>query len=82
MDVAIHIPEYIHKLIAHHVSGHLKVTLQHLPSVFRHMRKPTGDFHAFMEAFVRISKHVGEEQYLVPCFFPFPKLRGERSGVG
>ena len=82
MDVALHTPDYLRELIAHHVSGHLKVAPEHLdPSVLRRMRKPAGDFQAFMEAFFQISEKVGKEQYLVPYFISsFPGCTEKEMG--
>jgi uncharacterized radical SAM protein YgiQ len=69
MDVAMRTPEYLGELVRYHVSGHMKVAPEHLhPEVLRRMRKPVGDFPAFMEKFAELSKVAGKEQYLVPYF--------------
>jgi uncharacterized radical SAM protein YgiQ len=69
MDVALRTPEYLRELVQHHISGHMKVAPEHLhPDVLRRMRKPAGDFPAFLERFAEISKAAGKEQYLVPYF--------------
>ena len=69
MDVAMRTPEYLRQLVLHHVSGHLKVAPEHLhPEVLRRMRKPAGDFPAFMDRFAELSDEAGKQQYLVPYF--------------
>lgn len=83
MDVAVRTPEYLRELVQHHVSGHLKVAPEHLdPSVLRRMRKPAGDFPAFMEKFFELSEEAGKEQYLVPYFISsFPGCTEKEMGV-
>ena len=83
MDVAVRTPDYLRELVQHHVSGHLKVAPEHLdPSVLRRMRKPAGDFPAFMEKFFELSKEAGKEQYLVPYFISsFPGCTEKEMGV-
>jgi len=69
MDVALRTPTYLRELVRHHVSGHLKVAPEHLdPAVLRRMRKPSGIFVPFLEAFRKESASAGKEQYLVPYF--------------
>ena len=69
MDVAMRTPEYLRELVQHHVSGHMKVAPEHLhPDVLRRMRKPVGDFPAFLDQFAALSREAGKEQYLVPYF--------------
>ena len=69
MDVARRTPEYFRELVQNHVSGHLKVAPEHLhPDVLRRMRKPAGDFPAFVDRFRAESAAAGKEQYLVPYF--------------
>lgn len=69
MDVALRTPEYFRELVGRHVSGHMKVAPEHLhPDVLRRMRKPAGDFQAFLEKFQQESAAAGKEQYLVPYF--------------
>ena len=69
MDVALRTPKYLHELVRHHVSGHLKVAPEHLdPSVLRRMRKPGGVFEPFLDIFRKESAAAGKEQYLVPYF--------------
>ncbi|MCZ7635980.1 MAG: hypothetical protein M5U12_08050 [Verrucomicrobia bacterium] len=47
----------------------MKVAPEHLhPDVLRRMRKPAGDFQAFLEKFQQESAAAGKEQYLVPYF--------------
>lgn len=83
MDVAVRTPEYMKELVTHHVSGHLKVAPEHLhPDVLRRMRKPAGDFPAFMERFHELSAAAGKEQYLVPYFISsFPGCTEKEMGV-
>jgi uncharacterized radical SAM protein YgiQ len=61
---------YLRELIAHHVSGQLKVAPEHVaPAVVKLMRKPGLDeFEQFREEFERYSREAGKEQYLVPYF--------------
>ena len=52
------------------------------PEVLRRMRKPAGDFPAFMEKFFELSEEAGKEQYLVPYFISsFPGCREEEMGA-
>jgi uncharacterized radical SAM protein YgiQ len=83
MDVAVRTPEYMKELVTHHVSGHMKVAPEHLhPDVLRRMRKPAGDFPAFMEKFHELSAAAGKEQYLVPYFISsFPGCTEKEMGV-
>ena len=83
MDVAMRTPEYLGELVRYHVSGHLKVAPEHLdPDVLRRMRKPAGDFPAFMAKFSELSKAAGKEQYLVPYFISsFPGCTAKEMGV-
>ena len=83
MDVAVRTPAYLKELVTRHVSGHLKVAPEHLhPEVLRRMRKPAGDFPAFMEKFHELSAAAGQEQYLVPYFISsFPGCTEEEMGV-
>jgi uncharacterized radical SAM protein YgiQ len=83
MDVAMRTPEYLRELVMHHVSGHLKVAPEHLhPEVLRRMRKPVGDFPAFMEKFREFSRDAGKKQYLVPYFISsFPGCTPKEMGV-
>lgn len=69
MDLALRTPKYTRELVQHHVSGHLKVAPEHLhPEVLRLMRKPAGDFAAFLATFNALSREAGKDQYLVPYF--------------
>jgi len=83
MDVALRTPEYTRELVQNHVSGHMKVAPEHThPEVLRRMRKPAGDFPAFMEKFFELSEEVGKEQYLVPYFISsFPGCTDEEMGA-
>ena len=70
LDLCLRQKELLYELIAHHVSGHMKVAPEHLhPEVMRLMRKGTPEeFFEFMREFERISKECGLEQYLRPLF--------------
>jgi uncharacterized radical SAM protein YgiQ len=83
MDVALRTPEYFRELVSRHVSGHLKVAPEHLhPEVLRRMRKPAGDFPAFLEKFQQESAAAGKEQYLVPYFISsFPGCTEKEMSV-
>lgn len=83
MDVAVRTPKYMKELLSHHVSGHLKVAPEHLhPDVLRRMRKPAGDFPAFLEKFTELSQEAGKKQYLVPYFISsFPGCTGNEMSV-
>jgi len=83
MDVALRTPEYMKELVQNHVSGHMKVAPEHMhPEVLRRMRKPAGDFPAFMEKFFELSEDAGKEQYLVPYFISsFPGCTEKEMGA-
>ena len=83
MDVALRTPEYLKELVQHHVSGHMKVAPEHMhPEVLRRMRKPAGDFQAFMGKFFAESEAAGKEQYLVPYFISsFPGCTEKEMGA-
>lgn len=83
MDVALRTPEYLRELVRNHVSGHMKVAPEHLhPDVLRKMRKPAGDFRAFMEKFFEESEAAGKQQYLVPYFISsFPGCTEKEMGA-
>ena len=83
MDVALRTPEYTRELVQNHVSGHMKVAPEHMhPEVLRRMRKPAGDFPAFMEKFFELSEEAGKEQYLVPYFISsFPGCTEKEMGA-
>ncbi|MFM8470957.1 MAG: YgiQ family radical SAM protein [Limisphaerales bacterium] len=83
MDVALRTPEYMKELVQNHVSGHMKVAPEHMdPATLRRMRKPAGDFPAFMEKFFDLSEAVDKEQYLVPYFISsFPGCTEEEMGA-
>ena len=70
LDLALRQPELLREIVAHHVSGHMKVAPEHLNAkVMKLMRKGTPEeFYRFMDEFQRISKECGLEQYLVPLF--------------
>ena len=83
MDVALQTPTYLKELIQYHVSGHLKVAPEHLSkSTLNLMRKPEGDFPAFMEQFFELSEEAGKRQYLVPYFISsFPGCTEKDMGA-
>jgi uncharacterized radical SAM protein YgiQ len=83
MDVALRTPEYMKELVQNHVSGHMKVAPEHMhPEVLRRMRKPAGDFPAFMNKFFELSEAAGKEQYLVPYFISsFPGCTEKEMGA-
>lgn len=60
--------EFFKELVAHHVSGQLKVAPEHISgNVLRHMGKPERRvYDKFCEKFYNITKSIGKEQYLVP----------------
>lgn len=62
--------EYTHELIAHHVSGRLKVAPEHTSeSVLALMRKPSfQQFYEFKRIFDRINRDEGLNQQLIPYF--------------
>jgi uncharacterized radical SAM protein YgiQ len=61
---------YLKTLIAHHVSGQLKVAPEHVcEPVLEVMKKPpVATFERFRKDFERYTKEAGKEQYLVPYF--------------
>jgi uncharacterized radical SAM protein YgiQ len=64
------ISEYTEQLIAHHVSGRLKVAPEHTADhVLKIMRKPSFKlFHAFKRQFEKASAKIGKKQQLIPYF--------------
>ena len=62
--------EYTHELIAHHVSGRLKVAPEHTSeSVLHVMRKPPFEqFEQFKRIFDRINRDEGLRQQIIPYF--------------
>jgi uncharacterized radical SAM protein YgiQ len=61
---------YLRTLVAHHVSGQLKVAPEHVcEPVLQVMKKPKVDaFERFRKDFARYTREAGKEQYLVPYF--------------
>jgi uncharacterized radical SAM protein YgiQ len=61
---------YLRELVAHHVSGQLKVAPEHVcEPVLKVMKKPRVDsFERLRRDFARYSGEAGKEQYLVPYF--------------
>ncbi len=60
--------DFFRALVAHHVSGQLKVAPEHSsPKVLRLMGKPSIDvYNRFEKRFLELSKQAGKEQYIVP----------------
>lgn len=69
-DLALKSPEYIKKLVCHHVGGHLKVAPEHTSKrVLDLMKKPGIEtFREFRKYFDRFNGECGKEQYIVPYF--------------
>ncbi|MEA4884627.1 MAG: YgiQ family radical SAM protein [Clostridia bacterium] len=61
---------FLPELVAHHVSGQLKVAPEHVSDrVLALMRKPGCDvYEAFTEEYKRLNRVKGKDQYLVPYF--------------
>ncbi len=60
--------EFFRELVAHHVSGQLKVAPEHCaPAVLKAMGKPSiATYERFAARFAQLSQQAGKEQYLVP----------------
>ncbi|WP_027938222.1 YgiQ family radical SAM protein [Anaeroarcus burkinensis] len=60
--------EFLRELCQHHVSGQLKVAPEHVaPKVTRIMGKSSKDCYLrFQDAYRRVNRELGKEQYLVP----------------
>lgn len=69
-DVNARNSQYISQLIAHHVSGRLKVAPEHTSDkVLRMMRKPSfTQFISFKQIFDRINEKEGLNQQIIPYF--------------
>ncbi len=69
-DYLIHDPDetFFKELVAHHVSGQLKVAPEHCaPAVLGAMGKPNiGTYRRFAARFKQLTRQAGKEQYLVP----------------
>lgn len=61
-------PTFLRELVAHHVSGQLKVAPEHVSDeVLRHMGKPTrAVYDRFVAAYEAENARAGKKQYLVP----------------
>jgi uncharacterized radical SAM protein YgiQ len=61
---------YLKELVAHHVSGQLKVAPEHVcEPVLKVMKKPgVGSFERFRKDFQKYTRSAAKEQYLVPYF--------------
>ncbi|MBO4384850.1 MAG: YgiQ family radical SAM protein [Clostridia bacterium] len=61
---------FMRELIAHHVSGQLKVAPEHISDgVLRLMGKPAdGLYDRFCQKYARLNREMGMEQYIVPYF--------------
>jgi uncharacterized radical SAM protein YgiQ len=69
-DSRQHYSDYFKQLVAHHVSGRLKVAPEHTSDkVLEVMRKPSfALFEQFKEKFLRISAQAGLQQQIIPYF--------------
>ena len=69
-DYLLHDPDasFFRELVAHHVSGQLKVAPEHCaPGVLKAMGKPAiAAYERFAKRFYALSRQAGKEQYLVP----------------
>ena len=75
-----HNRQYITELIAHHVSGRLKVAPEHTEDhVLSVMRKPSFDlFHRFRRIFEETNRRLGLRQQIIPYFISsHPGCRAE-----
>lgn len=63
-------PAFFEALVAHHVSGQLKVAPEHVsPAVLQAMGKPKAEvFTAFVAKYNALNQSLGKNQYLVPYF--------------
>ncbi|MBI4441546.1 YgiQ family radical SAM protein [Candidatus Woesearchaeota archaeon] len=70
-DLAMQDEEYMRELLAHHVSGNLKIAPEHVsPQVTALMHKPAGDsFARFLALFRKITTKVGKPQQKVVPYF-------------
>ncbi len=61
---------FFNELIAHHVSGQLKVAPEHCAvETLKNMNKPNFDlYREFYDEFYKITKKLGKNQFLVPYF--------------
>ena len=68
LDLALRQKELLYELIAHHVSGHLKVAPEHVSdAVLSRMGKPKNAvYNKFVDKYYALNKQYGMNQYLVP----------------
>jgi uncharacterized radical SAM protein YgiQ len=61
---------FLEELCAWHISGQMKIAPEHIsPETLRRMRKPSGGATGqFIEAYRKINKRIGKDQFLVPYF--------------
>ena len=61
---------FIRELVAHHVSGQLKVAPEHISdNVLRLMGKPAGGLYdRFCQKYGKVNRQLGMDQYIVPYF--------------
>ena len=59
---------FLRELVAHHVSGQLKVAPEHVsPRVLRYMGKPAPEvYDRFVKRYAQLNRELGMDQYLVP----------------
>lgn len=62
--------EFLDELVAHHISGQLKIAPEHIdPEVLAYMNKPGVDaYERFRQQYAAANRRHGKEQYLVPYF--------------
>ena len=61
---------FMRELVAHHVSGQLKVAPEHVSeNVLRLMQKPAGGLYdRFCQKYAKVNRQLGMDQYIVPYF--------------
>ncbi|MCT4611929.1 MAG: YgiQ family radical SAM protein [Clostridia bacterium] len=62
--------EFLNEFSKHHISGQLKVAPEHISdNVLKYMGKPSAKiFDRFKDAYFKVNKKLGKEQFLVPYF--------------
>ena len=60
--------KFLRELCTHHVSGQLKIAPEHISdAVLKRMGKPSAEvYRNFVQAYERMNRKIGKEQYLVP----------------
>ena len=69
-DVAVHDPEYVKELTAHHVGGYLKIAPEHTEKgpLTKMMKPGIESYDRFKKVFDEAAKKAGKELYLIPYF--------------